>query len=169
MFPPRHPARLQPLHGRLLSAFQLGHGASARGDVQHAGFARGAARRAVMLHSMHACSRADFVACASKRLLPGYRRIGMHGRVSESAAPPAQVSTSWCRGAEMGFRRHLRRAASALTGCCVNVSPPGGRSVCCCNVFRGSRYCYACRPCTNAWKETGYELKENSKVNGPKF
>jgi hypothetical protein len=64
-----------------------------------------------MLHSMHACSRADFVACASKRLLQGYRRIGifvacaskrllqatdgpgmLHGRVSESAAPPAQVS-----------------------------------------------------------------------------
>ncbi len=46
---------IQPLHGRLLLAFQLGHGASARGDVQHAGFARGAARRAVMLHLMHVC------------------------------------------------------------------------------------------------------------------
>ena len=63
----------------------------------------------------------------------------------------------------MGFRRLLLRAVLALTDA-VNVSPLGGTL---CRAV--ATHCYACRPCTNAWKETGYELKENSKVNGPKF
>ena len=134
-FPSRHPGRLQPTACRLLLAFQLGHGS---GDVQHAGFALGAVRRADMLYSMHACSRADFVACAGKRLLPGYRRIGMHGRVSESAAPPAQVSTQCCRGAEMGFRRHLLRAALALTDAMSMSRGTLWRALASCSAVRGT-------------------------------
>ncbi len=68
--------------------------------------------------------------------------------------------TQWCRGAEMDFRRLQCLAALALIGCRVNVSPPGGtlrvvlqRIVPCCNACQGSRHCYACQPCTNAWKK----------------
>ncbi len=89
------------------------------------------------------CTRAHaliLLHAQANRLLPGYRRIGMHGRVSESAAPPAQVSTHGGRGAEMGFRRLLRRAALALT--MPQCQAARGHALsCCCNVFRGSRHC----------------------------
>ena len=93
-----------------------------------------------------------------------------------SAAPPAQLSTNGAEVLRWAFADSRVPVPCGVSahGCRVNVSPPGGtlcRAVAtyCTVLCRGSRHCYACQPCTNAWKETGYVLKENSKVNGPKF
>jgi hypothetical protein len=120
-----HPARLQPLHARLLLAFQLGHGGSAWGGVQQPkarvvlpGRCCVAPRVCHALISWHAhandCCR-----------LP-YRRTRHAVWRGSPRRPLLGFPTQWCREAEMGFRRLQCRAVLALIGCRVNVSPPGG-------------------------------------------
>ena len=68
---------------------------------------RGAARRVVCCSAQSLrASCADFVACACKRLLQATISTEQACGVARvSAAPPAQLSTQWCRGTEMGIGR----------------------------------------------------------------
>ena len=144
------------LHARLLLlTFQLGHGGFAWGGLQQP-IAPMVCQAVLCCSTRSSC--ADFVACACKRLLqaiiPTDQACGV-ARVS--AAPPAQLPNAWCRGAVMDFRRLQCRAALALMVALSMLAHQAARSVVllqravpCCNACRGSRHCYACRPCTNA-------------------
>jgi hypothetical protein len=176
MFPPSSSGPITAtaccMPGWLLLALRLGHGGFAWGGVQQPkarvvlpGRCCVAQRVRHALISWHAhandCCR-----------LP-YRRTRHALWRGSPRRPLLSFPTQWCwdglspAPVPCGVSAHHAVSMSAHQAARSVVLLQ--RIVLCCNACRGSRHCYACRPCTNAWKKTGYVLKENSKVNGPKF